>query len=207
MRKLLSRVDDVFQIAERGCVVAPGIPKSSDARIKIGDGVWLTRPDGSETNTVVRGIEMGGRIPDSGIPILLGSELTKDDIPPGTLLSVEFDPSATLVIHAKSETDPIELESLFSTTDDGQLQFGWSARSRRRGVTPTELETSDIEFVDYIMEGFVPYHINVSVSGHTLTLTMSLHGTNRDEYIEPQICHYLRQAGLTVTSTEHRTNG
>ncbi len=207
MRKLLSRVADVFQIADRGCVVAPGIPRSSDARIKIGDDVWLTRPDGSEINTEVRGIEMGGRIPDSGIPILLGSELTKDDIPPGTLLSVEFDPSATVLIHAKSETDPIELESLFSTTDDGQLQFGWSARSRRRGVTPPKLESCDVEFVDYIMEGFVPYHINASVSGHAITLTISLHGTNRDEYIEPQICHYLRQAGLTVTSTEHRTNG
>ncbi|MDA0807854.1 MAG: hypothetical protein O3B68_07640 [Planctomycetota bacterium] len=169
--------------------------------------MWLTRPDGSETNTVVRGIEMGGRIPDSGIPILLGAELTKDDIPPGTLLSVEFDPSATIVIHSKSKADSIELESLFSTTEDGQLQFGWSARSRRRGVTAAELQSCDVEFVDYIMEGFVPYHVKVSLSGDTLTLTMSLHGTNRDEYVEPQIRHYLRQAGLTVTSTEHRTNG
>jgi hypothetical protein len=90
MRSLLSRVEDVFQIADRGCVVAPGIPRSSDARIKIGDSVWLTRPDGSETNTAIRGIEMGGRDPDAGNPILLGSELTKDDVPLGTLLAVEL---------------------------------------------------------------------------------------------------------------------
>ena len=55
MRKLVSSVDEVFQIAERGCVVAPGIPRSSDARIKIGDRLWLTRPDGLETATIVRG--------------------------------------------------------------------------------------------------------------------------------------------------------
>lgn len=207
MRKILSRVDDVFQTTERGCVVAPGIPRSSDARIKIGDGLWLTRPDGSEINTVVRGIEMGGRTLDPGIPILLGDGLTRDDIPPGTLLSVEFDPSATIEIHAKSEAGPIELKSLFSTTEDGQLQFGWSARSRRRDVTPGELESCDVEFEDYVMEGFIPYHIKVSVSGRALTLTLSLHGTNRDQYIEPQIRHYLCQAGLTVTSTQHRTNG
>lgn len=83
----------------------------------------ICTPDGSEIKTEVRGIEMGGRIPDSGIPILLGSELTKDDIPPGTLLSVEFDSSATIVIHAKSETVPIELGSLLSTTEDGNFNL------------------------------------------------------------------------------------
>lgn len=204
MRTLLSRVEDVFQIADRGCVVAPGIPRSSDACIKVGDRLWLTRPDGSEANTLVRGIEMGGRNPDAGIPILLGSELTKDDIPVGTLLAVEFAPTETVVIRAESEQQLVELETLF-ITEDRQLRLGWSSRSRRRDVTLTDLQSGDVEFIDYVMEGFVPYHINASVRGHTLTLTISLHGSNRDEYIEPQIRHYLRQAGLTVTSAEHRT--
>lgn len=65
----------------------PGIPKSSpELRIKIGDPIILKRPDGTEIETVVRGIEMGGRISSPSIPILLGNEITKEMIPVGTEL-------------------------------------------------------------------------------------------------------------------------
>ncbi len=205
MRRFLSRVEDVFQIAERGCVVTPGISWWSDSRIKIGDRVWLTRPDGSEINTVVRGIELGGHNPGTGIPILVGSELTKDDIPVGTHLSVEFVPVETILIHAESEAGPIEIAAVFSANESRELQFGWSGRSRLH-ATLADLQSSDVEFVDYIMEGFVPYHIHAGVSGPTLTLTISTHGSNRDQFIESQICRYLCSAGLKVTSTERRTN-
>ena len=65
----------------------PGIPFSrSDLTLKIGDPVILKRPDGSEIETIVRGLEMGSRRPSRCIPILLGKELTKEMVPVGTEL-------------------------------------------------------------------------------------------------------------------------
>ena len=112
--------------------------------------------------TLVRGIEIGGGNPDAGIPILLGPELAKGDVPVGTMLTLEFTPTETITIRAQSE-GPIGIGVLFPTTDDGQIRFGRSARSRRRDETLTDLQTGDVEFVDYVMEGFVPYHINAAI--------------------------------------------
>ena len=84
MNTFVCRVDDVFQITGRGCVITPGVPKSGDFRLKIGDPLLLKRPDGSEVRTTLGGIEMGGSPAYPGIPILLGSELTKDQVPIGT---------------------------------------------------------------------------------------------------------------------------
>lgn len=204
MRTFLSRVEHVLEVADRGCVVAPGIPRSSNARVKIGDCIWLTRPDGSEVKTLVLGVEIGGGNPEAGIPILLGSELTRDDIPLGTIVAVEVAPTETIVIRADSE-QPIELASLFTATEQGQLCLGWSARSQRRDVNLADLQSGDIEFIDYVMEGFVSYHLSAEVRGNLLLLTLNLHGSNRDRYVESQVLHYLRAAGLTTTSIERRT--
>lgn len=90
MATFVSKTEDVFQITGRGCVVVPGIPKSSpDLKIKVGDSVVLKRPDGSEIETTIRGIEMGSRVPSDFIPVLLGSEVTKDMVPVGTELWVK----------------------------------------------------------------------------------------------------------------------
>ena len=78
------RVDDVFQISGRGCVVTPGIPKSADFELRIGDVLMLKRPDGSDLRTVLRGIEMGSGPQYPGRPLLLGSDVTKDQVPVGT---------------------------------------------------------------------------------------------------------------------------
>jgi len=92
MRKLLSRVEDVFQIAGRGCVVIPGIPQEADRSVWIGDPVWLERPDGSEISTVICGIDLFGPDNDPWFPILLNG-LTRDQIPIGTLLTVDIPPA------------------------------------------------------------------------------------------------------------------
>jgi translation elongation factor EF-Tu-like GTPase len=84
MRIFVFRVDDVFQISGRGCVVTPGIPKAGDFRLKVGDALLLRRLDGSELRTFLRGIEMGGSPDYPGIPILLGAEVTKEQVPAGT---------------------------------------------------------------------------------------------------------------------------
>jgi len=89
MWTLLSTVDDVFQIRGRGCVIAPGIPRSVEWRIQIGAAVRLIRPDGSNVETVINGIEMGGPLDSPGIPVLLGAEVSKNQIPLGSQLWVQ----------------------------------------------------------------------------------------------------------------------
>jgi translation elongation factor EF-Tu-like GTPase len=92
MKTHLSIVEDIFAISGRGVVVVPGIPDSSRKwRIKIGDPIWLQKPDGTQIQSSVRGIEMicRPRIALDFIPILLGSEITKDDVPIGTELLIE----------------------------------------------------------------------------------------------------------------------
>ncbi|HEY0015818.1 MAG TPA: hypothetical protein VGC13_05845 [Longimicrobium sp.] len=82
MQTLICVVEDVVQIAVRGCVILPGLPRGSDFRVRVGDGLLLKRPDGSQVATTVRGIEIGGRGPGSAV--LVGAELRKTDIPIGT---------------------------------------------------------------------------------------------------------------------------
>jgi translation elongation factor EF-Tu-like GTPase len=90
MAKLLSVVEDVFQISGRGSVVVvPGIPRKGDWHVKIGDPLTLRLPNATEASTVVRGIEMASPPHPDFIPILLGLGLTKNDVPIGTEIWVQ----------------------------------------------------------------------------------------------------------------------
>ena len=86
MKIFLSLIEDVFQINQRGCVVIPGIPRSINLPIKIGAAIRLIRPDGSEADSTICGIELGGHLDAPSIPILLGTGISKDQIPIGTQL-------------------------------------------------------------------------------------------------------------------------
>ena len=88
MLKRLSIIEDVFRITGRGLVVVPGIPWTGEWRIKIGTPLELRCPDGSKFSTAIRGIEMvrGQR---QMCPLLLGAELTKDDVPIGTEIWID----------------------------------------------------------------------------------------------------------------------
>jgi hypothetical protein len=101
MPTLVSKVEDVFQLCGRGCVVVPGIPKAAPFRIKVGDPLLLKRPEGSELQTVLRGFEMvevRGPTDYPGIPVLLGPELTKDQVPIGTEVWATFDALQTAAV-------------------------------------------------------------------------------------------------------------
>ena len=199
MRKLLSRVDDVFQIADRGCVVVPGIPRNSESRVKIGDRLWLLRPDGSEISTVVRGIEMGGPLDSPGIPILLGTELSKNEVPVGTKMSIELTPAETLTLHARSTSAPVNLDRVFQGDDTGHVRFGWSGKSQCIATT-TDIQNELVEFTDYLMEGFVTYHMRAIIDAQQLTIIVELHGTNRDQYMRSHVVFHLEQAGLVMVT-------
>ena len=85
---LLSVVEDTFQLSgRRGIVVAPGIPRDGDWRIKVGDPVVLERPDGTSIETAISGIEMLSPANKISIPILLGVT-AKSDVPIGTKIWV-----------------------------------------------------------------------------------------------------------------------
>jgi hypothetical protein len=87
MVTFISKVEDVFDISGRGCVVVPGVPSAySGVALKLGDKIILKRPDGSEIETILRGFEMGSRHPSRCLPVLLGKELSKQMVPIGTQL-------------------------------------------------------------------------------------------------------------------------
>ena len=84
METLLSLVEDVFQIAERGCIIVPGIPFESNVRVKVGDTLRLELPDGRRIETNVAGIEMIHAPQPQPIPLMLPSCISKSEIPIGT---------------------------------------------------------------------------------------------------------------------------
>lgn len=88
--KLLFVVEHAFQIAGRGCVLAPGLAAATGGPVvKVGSTIRLELGDGSVRDTYVKGIEMlnyGSRPRPAvhTVPILLPNDLKKDDVPPGT---------------------------------------------------------------------------------------------------------------------------
>ncbi len=85
MTTLVGLIDDVFQITGRGCVVTIKLEHfSPDVVLQVGDAVLLRTPDGSEIETVMRGAEMGLRAKAQAVGLLLGPDITKEMVPPGT---------------------------------------------------------------------------------------------------------------------------
>ena len=83
MPRLLFKVDDTFLIRARGLVLVPGIVPVGDERFRIGDSLRLKRPDGSEVETTIGGLEMFTETTKPDIPVLLKG-LGKEDVPIGT---------------------------------------------------------------------------------------------------------------------------
>jgi hypothetical protein len=84
--RLLFRVEDVFEIAGRGCVLAPVIPEGLDFRIRTDDQIQLRTPNGRMVETHIASIEL--LKPRDGGPcrmaIMLPRDLVKMDVPTGT---------------------------------------------------------------------------------------------------------------------------
>lgn len=77
----LSKVEDVFDITGRGCVIVPGIPYSFQPPLKIGAKLQFQNPSGSKVNTVLKGVEMINRgKPMDHSPFLVDSHVKKGDI-------------------------------------------------------------------------------------------------------------------------------
>jgi translation elongation factor EF-Tu-like GTPase len=83
---LLFKVEDVFDISGRGCVIAPVVPAGADFKIRAKAQIQLRTPDGRVLETHIASIEL--LKPQDGsacrIAIMLPRDLVKQDVPTGT---------------------------------------------------------------------------------------------------------------------------
>jgi translation elongation factor EF-Tu-like GTPase len=83
--RFLFRVEDVFAITGRGCVLVPGIPHSLSIPIKRGAPLELRCPDGTVIRTQLQEIEMiNSTATRESTAISLSRDVKKTDIPIGT---------------------------------------------------------------------------------------------------------------------------
>jgi hypothetical protein len=84
----LFTVEHAFQLADRGCVLAPGPSIEAGAvEVRAGDRIRLVLPAGSAIETQIRSLEMIKRATRPDVltaPILLPREITKEMVPVGT---------------------------------------------------------------------------------------------------------------------------
>ena len=84
--KLLFKVEDMFYISGRGCVIIPAIPEGLDFRIRAKDQIELRTPDGRVLQTHIASVQLAK--PQDGSPcrmvIMLPPDVAKQDVPIGT---------------------------------------------------------------------------------------------------------------------------
>ena len=83
--RLLFKVEDVFYISGRGCVIVPAIPEGLGF-IRAKNQIELRTPDGRVLQTHIASIELAK--PQDGSPcrmvIMLPPDIAKQDVPTGT---------------------------------------------------------------------------------------------------------------------------
>ena len=56
-----------------------------------------------------------------------------------------------------------------------------------------------MRFRDYIMEVFLAYNVQAEDLGPGCLLSIRGDGSNRDQFIRPQVRHFITAAGLAIT--------
>jgi hypothetical protein len=84
MARHLFTVEDTFLIEGRGLVPTPGIVPQGDERFRVGDPIRLKRPDGSEIEWQIGGLEFICPPPRQDEVVILLKGLGKNDVPIGT---------------------------------------------------------------------------------------------------------------------------
>ena len=87
--KFLSKVEDVIEIAGRGCVVVPGIPREFPSLVRIGDSIWIECSGKVPQQAIIRGIEFVSPGPATSHPVLVSS--SREEFPLGAKLFVDLD--------------------------------------------------------------------------------------------------------------------
>lgn len=85
--EFLSKVENVYDIPRRGCVIVPGIPYSFHPPLKIGAKLQFRNPSGNKVNTILKGVEIINREkPMDHAPFLVDRNVKKGDIEIGAEL-------------------------------------------------------------------------------------------------------------------------
>ncbi|MCX2796254.1 hypothetical protein [Microbulbifer thermotolerans] len=84
--KYIFEVEDVFNLTNRGCVLAPGVSSNAECPVLVGSKIVIVRPDGSELETKINGIEIirSVQTPVKFNPILLPRDIEKSKVPIGS---------------------------------------------------------------------------------------------------------------------------
>jgi hypothetical protein len=81
----LFKIEEVFEICGRGCVIVPVIAEGADFKIRPRDAIQLRTPDGRTLNTHIGSVEF--LTPEVGrcrMAILLPTDIQKQDVREGS---------------------------------------------------------------------------------------------------------------------------
>jgi translation elongation factor EF-Tu-like GTPase len=83
--KFLFKVEEVFEISGRGCVIVPAVADGADFRIRARDAIQLRPPAGAQRNTHIGSVELlKPAVGMCRMAILLPPDVQKQDVPKGT---------------------------------------------------------------------------------------------------------------------------
>jgi hypothetical protein len=103
----------------------------------------------------------------------------------------------SIVVEVSSDRSHV-LQNAFSLDNQGHICFGMAARSSN-SKKMADLFEGQVEFIDYVMEGFVTYQLQLRERPNCVVFELTKSGTNRDQYLESHLRWYLRILGLDHT--------
>lgn len=81
----LFKIEEVFEISGRGCVIVPAIDEGADFKIRARDAIQLRTPEGHTLNTQIGSVEfLKQAVGACRMAILLPTDVQKKDVPKGT---------------------------------------------------------------------------------------------------------------------------
>ena len=81
----LFKIEEVFEIYGRGCVIVPVIAEGADFKIRPLDAIQLRTPDGRILDTHIGSVEfLKPGVGRCRIAILLPTDIQKQDVPKGS---------------------------------------------------------------------------------------------------------------------------
>lgn len=82
--RLFFKVEDVFHVSERGCVIVPAIPEGLDFNVRTKDQIELRTPDGRILQTHIASVELAKRRNAPCHGDHAAAHVAKQDVPIGT---------------------------------------------------------------------------------------------------------------------------
>ncbi|MEM7792141.1 MAG: hypothetical protein AAF546_12120 [Verrucomicrobiota bacterium] len=85
--KPIFEVKDCFKLTDRGTVLIPGIPAETKPPVRVGDSISLVTPEKKVIEAKIKSLELvnyAHKPEEIAIPICLGKEVEREDIPKGT---------------------------------------------------------------------------------------------------------------------------